>query len=109
MVWRLGLFRPVSLEVEVEVEGEAMKYAELKRRLREAERFDWSLRDRAEHFERETRRLIEERESFTKRTMREALAMMQRAVEYAPPQILICKCMEGEMHERFPRRRARTR
>jgi hypothetical protein len=80
-----------------------MKYAELKRGIREAMRAERQLRERAEYFEREMCRLIKERESFKERTMREALAMMQRAVEYAPPApIPICKCMEAEMRERFP-------
>lgn len=80
-----------------------MKYAELKRRLAFVEREINRAKADAYHYERECRRMVESRQDFERHTMREGLAMMQRAVECAPPQpIPICKCMEGEIRERFP-------
>ena len=74
-----------------------MKYADLKKCLAAAEREIEEAKKDARHFESEMRRVIKARDDFEKRTMRNALAMMQRAVEYAPPLMApICKCMEIE-------------
>lgn len=84
-----------------------MKYAELKRRLAFAEREINRAKADAYHYERECKRMVESRQDFERHTMREALAMMRRAIEYTPPLMApICKCMEGEMRERFPGLRA---
>lgn len=72
-----------------------MKYADLKRRLAAAERKIEEVKDDARHFESEMRRVTKARDEFERRTMCNARAMMQRAIEYTPPLIApICKCME---------------